>query len=46
MPKQKAKKLDSEIHKLVNSVRNKEELPDQWKESLILPIYEWGDKSD
>jgi hypothetical protein len=25
--------LLSEIHKLINSVRNKEELPDQWKES-------------
>jgi hypothetical protein len=27
------------IHKLVNSVRNKEELPDQWKESIIVPIH-------
>jgi hypothetical protein len=27
------------IHKLVNSVWNKEELPDQWKESIIVPIY-------
>jgi hypothetical protein len=26
-------KICSEIHKLVNSIWNKEELPDQWKES-------------
>jgi hypothetical protein len=24
------------IHKLINSVWNKEELPDQWKESIIV----------
>jgi hypothetical protein len=27
--------LLSAIHKLINSVWNKEELPDQWKESII-----------
>jgi hypothetical protein len=31
--------LLSEIHKLINSVWNKEELPDQWKESIIVPDY-------
>jgi hypothetical protein len=25
---------------------NKEELPQQWKESIIVPIYEKGDKTD
>jgi hypothetical protein len=30
--------LLSAIHKLINSVWNKEELPDQWKESIIVPI--------
>jgi hypothetical protein len=25
----------SEIHKLINSIWKKEELPDQWKESLM-----------
>jgi hypothetical protein len=30
--------LLSEIHKLINSIWNKEELPDQWKEYIILPI--------
>jgi hypothetical protein len=31
--------LLSAIHKLINSVWNKEELPDQWKESIIVPIH-------
>jgi hypothetical protein len=35
-----------EIHKLVNSIWNKKELPDQWKESIILPIYKKSDKID
>jgi hypothetical protein len=30
----------------VNSVSNKEELPDQWKESIIVPIHKKGDKTD
>jgi hypothetical protein len=34
------------IHKLINSVWNKEELPDQWKESIIVPIHKKGDKTD
>jgi hypothetical protein len=29
--------LLSEIHKLINSIWNKEGLPDQWKESSIVP---------
>jgi hypothetical protein len=28
----------SEIHRLFNSIWNKEELPQQWKESIIIPI--------
>jgi hypothetical protein len=31
--------LLSAIHKCINSVWNKEELTDQWKESIIVPIY-------
>jgi hypothetical protein len=31
--------LWSEIHKLINFIWNKEELPEQWKESIIVPIY-------
>jgi hypothetical protein len=36
----------SEIHKLITSIWNKEELPEQWKESIIAPIYKKGDKTD
>jgi hypothetical protein len=36
--------LQSEIYKLANYNWSKEELPDQWKESIIVPIYEKGDK--
>jgi hypothetical protein len=38
--------LRSEIHKLVCSIWNKEELPQQWKESIIVPVYKKGDKID
>jgi hypothetical protein len=34
-----------QIHKLINSVWNKEELPDQRKKSLIVPIHKKGDKT-
>jgi hypothetical protein len=34
------------IHKLIISVSNKEELRDQWKESIIVPIHRTGDKTD
>jgi len=36
----------SEIHKFINSVWYKEELPEQWKESIIVPIYKKSDKTD
>jgi hypothetical protein len=38
--------LLSVIHKIINFVWNKEELPDQWKESIILPVHKKGDKTD
>jgi hypothetical protein len=31
--------LVSVIHKLITSIWNKEEMPDQWKESIIVPIH-------
>jgi hypothetical protein len=31
--------LRSEIHELVNAIWNMEELPEQWKESINVPIY-------
>jgi hypothetical protein len=37
--------LGFEIRKFINSVWSKEELPDQWKESIIVPIYKKGDKT-
>jgi hypothetical protein len=38
--------LVSVIHKLINSIWNEEEMPDQWKESITVPIHKTGDKSD
>jgi hypothetical protein len=35
----------SAIHKIINSIWNKEELPDQWKESVGVPIHEKCDKT-
>jgi hypothetical protein len=37
--------LCSEIHKLICSIWNKEELPQQWKEFIIVPIHKKGDKT-
>jgi hypothetical protein len=36
----------SQIHKLVNFIKNKDKLPEEWKESIIVPIYKNGDKTD
>jgi sorting nexin-29 len=38
--------LYSEIHRLIRCIWNKEELTQQWKESIIVPIYKKGDKTD
>jgi sorting nexin-29 len=38
--------LRSEIHKLIKLIRNKEELPPQWKKSVVEPVHEKGDKID
>jgi hypothetical protein len=38
-------KICSEIHELIISIWNKEKLPDQWKESVIVPVYK-DDKTD
>jgi hypothetical protein len=39
-------KLRSEIYKLIKLIWNKEELPHQWKESVVVPIHKKGDKSN
>jgi hypothetical protein len=36
----------SEIHRLICSIWNEEELPQQWKESITVPIYKKDDKTD
>jgi hypothetical protein len=38
--------LHSEIHKLIKLICNKEELPHQWKESIVVPTHKKGDKTD
>jgi hypothetical protein len=38
--------LHSEIHKLIKLIWNKEELPHQWEESIVVPIHKKGDKTD
>jgi mannosyltransferase OCH1-like enzyme len=38
--------LQSEIHKLINSIWSKEELLEQWKESITVTIYKNGDETD
>ena len=34
------------IHKLIIAIWNKEELPEGWKESVIVPIHKKGDKTE
>ena len=36
--------IRSEIHELINSIWNKEELSEEWKEWIIVPTYNKGDK--
>jgi hypothetical protein len=38
--------MPSGIHKLINSIWNKEELPDQRNESIIVPVYKIGVEND
>jgi len=35
-----------QTHKLINSIWNKEELPQHWKESITATIYKMGDSPD
>jgi hypothetical protein len=38
--------LRSVIHKLIKLIWNKEELPHQWKESIVVPIHKKSDKTN
>jgi len=38
--------IPSGIHELIISIWNKEKLPEEWKESIIVPIYKKGDTTD
>jgi len=40
------KTIFCEIHKLIISIWNKEELPEEWKELIIVSIFKKGDKTD
>jgi hypothetical protein len=44
--KAKGRTIRPETNKLINSVWNKEELHEEWKESVVLPICKKGDKTD
>ena len=46
MIKAGGKTIRSKFHKLINSIFNKEEFPEEWKESIIVPIYKKDDKTD
>jgi hypothetical protein len=37
--------LRSKIYNLITSIWHKEKLPDQWKESIIVPVHKKGDKT-
>jgi len=38
--------IRSEIHKFINSIWNKKELPEEWKELITVPIIKWVIKQE
>jgi len=45
MIKARGRTFRYEIHKLIISIWNKEKWPEEWKESIIVPIYKKDDKN-
>jgi len=43
--KAEGKTFRCEIHRLIISIWNKEELSEEWKELIVVPIYKKGDKT-
>jgi hypothetical protein len=43
--KAEGRKFCSEIHKFIISILNKEELPEEWKESNVVHTYKKGNKT-
>jgi hypothetical protein len=44
MTKEGGRKIHYKIHKLINFIWDNEELPEEWKNSISVPIYKTGDK--
>jgi hypothetical protein len=44
--KEVGREIHYEIHRVIISIWNKEELPEQWKESIIVLIYKKGNSTD
>ena len=40
------RKIRNEIHNIFISIWNKKDLPEEWKDSTIVPIYKKDDKTD
>ena len=44
--KAEGRTIRCEIHKLIDSIWNKKDLPEKWNLSTIAPIYKMGDEKD